>query len=155
VFVFCSYSNIGALIPLFATRILDVCRTISHNGTMKMHKVLKGRLYPRPEQAIFLNKRLAAAAFGIMLCAPLRIKTCTPLKEDRRALHIYRYEIPHAYKAALGLTKETDAFARPRARRTFEGGCAHSSQSLKGVCTITHGRDVSAVVEGFAREGRG
>jgi transposase len=75
---------------------------------MKIQRALKVRLYPTPEQAIFLNKTLGCCRFLYNHMLAEWIQVYKALKDDKEALRAYRYKTEKDYKALFEFLKKVD-----------------------------------------------
>jgi putative transposase len=100
---------------------------------VKIQRAFKVRLYPTPEQRVFLNKTLGSCRFLYNLMLAERIETYKTLKDNREALYTHKYKTEKEYKAEHEFLKEVDAFALQQARRNLEAAYASFCKSLKGL----------------------
>jgi putative transposase len=109
--------------------ILDVCKKTGYHKIMKVRRALKVRLYPTPEQAIFLNKMLGRCCFLYNHAEWIHIYEV--LKDDTEALRTHHYMTKKDYKALFEFLKEMNAFVLPQAQRNLESAYASFFNSLK------------------------
>jgi putative transposase len=99
---------------------------------MLIQRAFKVRLYPAPEQAVFLNKTLGCCRFLYNQMLDERIQTYQALKDNREALFTHKYQTEKEYKARFAFLKEADAYALQQARRNLESAYTNFYDSLKG-----------------------
>jgi transposase len=100
---------------------------------MTIQRAFKVRIYPIPEQQVFLNKTLGCCRFLYNQMLAERIQAYEQLKDDKQALYTHKYKTERAYKQEYEFLKEADAVALQQVRRNLDAAYNNFYQSLSGV----------------------